>query len=80
MSARARTNPMKEESVTEEFVHVMGPEEGGVPGRVTRKAFDEIWSGRGYRIVDDDQATSPATQAELDAGAPTTTSSKKKGA
>jgi hypothetical protein len=54
----------------QEFVRVKlaGDPPDTIPGRVTRQAFDMIWSHRGYVIVDDEDAAladSPATLAEL---------------
>lgn len=56
----------------DDMVWVQGAEGGGIPGLVSRKAYDTIWAARGFTIVDPEEAamaTSPATQAEMDAGA-----------
>lgn len=66
-----------------EFVHIRmsGDDNSVVPGRVTRAAFEMIWKGRGFVIVDDDEAAlamSPETQAEIaDTAAATSTRSRK---
>lgn len=56
-----------------EFVYVrMGSHDNDVPpGRVSRQAFDAIWSGKGFVIVDNEEAEllgSPATMAEIRGG------------
>lgn len=68
----------------EEFVYIRGKGQGDdvLPGRVTRQAFDTIWQGKGYTVVPDDEAElagSPATQAEVAAGAAESTTTRKKG-
>lgn len=65
-----------------EFVYIRGSGDGSdvLPGRVTRKAYDEIWKGKGFVIVDDAEAElagSPATQAEVQAAEPVKASTKK---
>lgn len=71
-----------------EFVYVrLAEHDASVPpGRVTRQAFDEVWSKRGHVIVDDEEGallSSPATIAEMqqaEAIEPTKTSrSSRKG-
>lgn len=53
-----------------EFVYIRLKEHGDdvPPGRVTRQAFDSIWSGKGFVIVDTQEAEnlgSPATMMEM---------------
>lgn len=53
-----------------EFVYVRLKEHGSEvpPGRVSRLAYDGIWQGKGYVIVDNDEAEmlgSPATVMEM---------------
>lgn len=82
--------------MADEFVYIRLGDHGDdvMPGRVTRKAYDDIWSGKGYAIVDTAEAElmgSPATVAELRGAtsqpatapdteaAPATASTKKRG-
>jgi len=50
----------------QEFVHVrMSGVTSGSPGRVTRESFEQVWKGRGFVVVDEDEAamaTSPEAQ------------------
>lgn len=64
--------------MAEDFVYIRMKEHGPdvLPGRVSRQAYDDIWKGKGFVIVDDAEAElagSPATQAEVAAGAATPT-------
>jgi hypothetical protein len=66
----------------QEFVYVRSSGDGSdvLPGRVTRQAYDQIWKGKGFVIVPDDEAElagSPATQAEVQAAEPVKASTKK---
>lgn len=76
------------------YIRLSGHGDDVMPGRVTRQAYDEIWSGKGYVIVDTAEAElmgSPATVAERRGAtaepasepdteaAPVTTGSRKKG-
>lgn len=79
--------------MAEDFVYIRGKGQGDdvLPGRVSRQAFDAIWSGKGFTIVDDAEAElmgSPATVAEIaggssapasepDTGEPATTTRKR---
>jgi hypothetical protein len=56
-----------------EFVYVRHGDQGSdvAPGRVTRQAFDQIWSGKGFVIVSNEEAEllgSPATMMEVRGG------------
>lgn len=56
-----------------QFVYVRLKEHGSEvpPGRVSRKAYDDIWSGKGYVIVGNEEAEllgSPATMMETQGG------------
>lgn len=67
--------------MAEDFVYIRGKDQGAntLPGRVSREAYDQIWKGKGFVLVDDAEAElagSPATQAEVAAGEPTPTSTK----
>lgn len=58
--------------MAEDWVYIRMKDHGKdvLPGRVSRKAYDDIWSGKGFVIVDDAEAElagSPATQAEVQA-------------
>lgn len=58
-----------------EFVYVrLAEHDSSVPpGRVTRQAFDEVWSKRGHVIVDEEEGallSSPATMAEMEQAEP----------
>lgn len=83
--------------MAEDFVYIRLSDHGNdvPPGRVSRQAFDKIWSGKGFVIVPDEEAEligSPATQAEMRGAtsepaseaavtgdAETTTTTRKKG-
>lgn len=61
--------------MAEEFVYIRlkGHGDDVLPGRVTRKAYDNIYQGKGFVIVDDAEAElmgSPATVAEMAAAEP----------
>ena len=69
----------------EEFVYVRlaGQGDDVVPGRVSRAAYESIWKGKGWNLVDTEAAEmagSPATMAEMTAGEPTRAATTKKGA
>lgn len=68
----------------QEFVHVYASgQTEGVPGRVTRESFENVWKDRGFVIVDDDEAgavfSTEAQLLETDTEAGTTRTSRKKG-
>lgn len=67
--------------MADEFVYIRGGNQGSdvLPGRVTRKAYDAIWKGKGFVVVDNAEAEllgSPATQAEVQAAEPVKASTK----
>lgn len=70
------------DNAAEEFVYVRGSGDStSPPGRVTRAAYDQIWKGKGFSIVDTDEAElalAPETQAEM-AGEESTTAKSRKG-
>ena len=51
----------------QEFVNVrMSGVSTGMPGRVTRESFEQVWKGRGFVIVDDEEAAMAASpEAEI---------------
>lgn len=79
--------------MAEDFVYIRGKGQGDdvLPGRVSRKAYDNIWAGKGFVIVPDAEAElagSPATMAEMaaatnapatEAAATETTTTRKRG-
>lgn len=59
-----------------EFVHIKLAEHGAdvPPGRVTRKAFEDVWKGRGWQLVsEEDAALASSPEAAM------TETTKKKG-
>lgn len=71
---------MPEQPPENDFVYVrMGGDSTSPPGRVSRAAYEQIWKGKGWNLVDNDEAElalSPETQAEM-AAAESTTKSRK---
>lgn len=61
--------------MADEFVYIRLKEHGDdvLPGRVTRRAYEDIYQAKGFVIVDNDEAQlmgSPATVAERQAALP----------
>lgn len=62
----------------EEFVNIRLSEHGQdvMPGRVTRKSYDDVWKGKGWQLVSDEDAAA-ASSPESSMTEPTATTRKK---